>query len=105
MALRNRYQNYGGYPTRNAAEPCRSRSREGSPRQQHLNPMTTSCPSLTASNINNDGHHHHHHHHYQQQQQQQQSQQPQQQERPSTSSRLEYIINAMAYIRGELVRI
>ncbi len=79
MAVRtnaSRYQNYG-YPP---GDPCGTVDGD-SPSRQNLVASPLQAPEV-------NGHH-----------------QAQSQERPSASARLEYIVNAMAYIRDELVSI
>ena len=99
MAVRsssNRYQNYGRYSSVDHSRTT-SNLREDSPRHSNLvATSSSSCstlPSAVQSSVNGHEYYHHHHHHQGQAEE----------ERPSTSSRLEYIINSMAYIREELV--
>lgn len=87
MAVRStasRYQNYG-YPTGEASSSVQH-PREDSPRP-NLVAVSSSCSVLPAVHAVNGC----------------QQQQHESEVHPSASSRLEYIINAMAYIRGELV--
>lgn len=83
MAVRssaNRYQNYGLYPSGDsygtASSSVQCSSREASPRPNLVDVNDDDCRYQREAEA--QGH-------------------------PSASSRLEYIINAMAYIRGELV--
>lgn len=74
----NRYQNYGLYPSGDCSRTsvqCNSSSREASPRP---NRAASCSPVNDEVDYEHEGH-------------------------PGASSRLEYIVNAMAYIRGELV--
>lgn len=98
MAVRStasRYQNYGLYSSVDHSRTT-SNIREDSPR--HCNLVATSsssCSTLPSAAQALNGHEYYHNHHRNHGQAEE--------DRPSTSSRLEYIINSMAYIREELV--